>query len=182
MAETPASESRGQYSPNGAYPQELPDYWRFQDGTVRTDLPELSDSELENLGWFGPIQMPPTPGTSYFTHSYEWNSETVSFDATELDSYEKERRVDYNRFWNSLLESSAYQTIRTAASQSLEVNVYCTEFIALISDAKMKNPNKVKIQESINNIFNNIPFSTEELSEVQEIFTNSGMFAVYTLV
>jgi hypothetical protein len=181
MAETPALQTRGQYSPNGAYPQELPDYWKFADGTIRTDLPELSDSELEDLGWFGPIEMPPTPGTSYYTHSYEWNSETLSFDATELEEYEKERRVDYNRFWNSLLESSAYQTIRAYASQSLEVNVYCTEFIALISDAKMRNANKVKIQESINNIFNNIPFDTEELSEVQEIFENSGMSAVYTL-
>lgn len=182
MAETQELQSRGQYSPNGAYPQQLPDYWKFSDGTIRTDLPELSDPELESLGWFGPIEMPPTPGTSYYTHSYEWNSETLSFDSTELDSYEKERRIDYNRFWNSLVESTAYQTIRSAATQSLEVNVYCTEFIALISDAKMKNPNKAKIQESIGNIFNNIPFSNDELLEVQKIFEDSGMFAVYTLV
>lgn len=181
MAETQEPQSKGQYSPNGAYPQQLPDYWKFADGTKRTDLPELSDSELESLGWFGPIQMPPTPGTSYYTHSYEWNPETLSFDAVELDLYEKERRVDYNKFWNSLLGSAAYQTIRAAASQSLQVNVYCTEFIALISDAKVKNANKEKIQESIDAIFNNIPFSDDELLEVQTIFEESGMFAVYTL-
>lgn len=176
-------ENRGQYSPPSRnYPQELPDYWRFEDGTIRRDLPELSDEELTELGWHGPIQMPPTPGTSYFTHSYEWNSETLSFDATEVDEYEKERRVNYNEFWNRLLNSVSYQTIRGAATQSLAVNVYCTEFIALLSDAKMGRPNKEKIQESIENIFTNISFTEEEIVEIGEIFSETGMYAVYTLV
>lgn len=87
-------QERGQYSPPSRnYPQELPDYWRFEDGTIRTDLPELSDEELVNLGWNGPIQMPPTPGTSYFTHYYEWNSETLSFDAFELSELEKKKEL-----------------------------------------------------------------------------------------
>ena len=102
MADTQV-QNKGQYSPNGAHPQELPDYWRFSDGTLRTDLPELTDEELNALGWVGPIQMPPTPGTSYFTHSYEWNSETRSFDATELDEFGKKRRVNYQGFWDSLI-------------------------------------------------------------------------------
>jgi hypothetical protein len=182
MAETQILQSRSQYSPPSRnYPQELPDYWRFEDGTLRTDLPELSDEELHALGWHGPIEMPPIAGTSYFTHNYEWNSETLSFDATEVDEYEKERRVNYNQFWNRVLESSVYQTLRAAASQSLAVNVYCTEFIALLSDAKMNRPNKVKLQESITNIFTNIDFTEEEVEEVQRIFSETGMIAVYTL-
>jgi hypothetical protein len=44
--------------PNKGYPQELPDRWRFDNGTIRTDLKELSDSDLALLGWVGPI---PTP-------------------------------------------------------------------------------------------------------------------------
>jgi hypothetical protein len=174
-------QNKGQYSPNGAYPQELPDYWRFSDGTLRTDLPELTDEELAALGWFGPIQMPPTPGTSYFTHSYEWNSETLSFDATELDEFGKKRRVNYQEFWDSLIKTSAYTTIKATASQSLEVNTVATEFIALLGDAKNGHANIEKIQEVLLEVMENIPFSEEELEEIQEVFTNSGMFAVYTL-
>ena len=175
-------QNKGQYSPpNGAHPQELPDYWRFSDGTLRTDLPELTDEELNALGWVGPIQMPPTPGTSYFTHSYEWNSETRSFDATELDEFGKKRRVNYQGFWDSLINTSAYTTIKGAAAQSLSTNTVATEFIALLGDAKNGHANIEKIQEVLLEVMENIPFSEEELEEIQEVFTNSGMFAVYTL-
>jgi hypothetical protein len=173
--------SRGQYSPNGAYPQELPDYWRFEDGTLRRDLPELTDEELEELGWFGPIEFPPFQGTSHYTHSFEWNSETLSFDVTELDEFEKRRRVNYQAFWDGLINTSAYATIKATASQSLEVNTVATEFIALLGDAKNGRANVEKIQEILLEIVENIPFSEEQLEEIQEIFVTSGMFAVYTL-
>jgi hypothetical protein len=175
-----ADAQRGTYSPNGAYPQELPDRWKFEDGTIRTDLQTLSDDDLASLGWL-PAPMPPTPGTSYYTHSYEWNSETVSFDATELDEFEKRRRVDYRRFWNVLIGTAAYSSIKEEASQSLLANTLATEFIALISDAKNGDANVEKIQESLNQILLNIPFSDAELAEIQGIFEDSGMFAVYTL-
>lgn len=172
---------RGQYSPNGAYPQELPNYWKFSNGTIRTDLPDLSDNELKELGWHGPIQMPPTPGTSYSTHNYEWNSETLSFDAIEVNEYEKQRRVNYQRFWDKLINTSAYVKIKETASQSLTTNTLVTEFIALLNDAKNNHANIGKIQESISNIFTNINFTKEELAEIQNIFIDSGMSAVYTL-
>ena len=44
--------------PNKGYPQELPDRWRFEDGTVRTDLKSLTNEQLATLNWVGPI---PTP-------------------------------------------------------------------------------------------------------------------------
>jgi hypothetical protein len=173
--------SRGQYSSNGAYPQELPDYWRFEDGTLRRDLPELTDEELEELGWFGPIEIPPIAGTSPYTHSYKWNSETLSFDATELDQFERRKRVQYQVFWDELINTSAYSTIKAIASQSLEVNAVSTEFIALLDDAKNGRANVEKIQEILLEIVENIPFSEEELEEIQEIFVTSGMFSIYTL-
>ena len=45
-------------TPRGGHPQELPDRWRFDDGTVRTDLKLLNDKELLQLGWVGPIDVP----------------------------------------------------------------------------------------------------------------------------
>lgn len=44
--------------PNKGYPQELPDRWRFADGTVRTDLKSLTNEQLAHLDWIGPIVMP----------------------------------------------------------------------------------------------------------------------------
>jgi hypothetical protein len=173
---------RGQYSPPSRnHPQQLPDYWRFEDGTIRRDLPELSDEELHELGWHGPIEMPPIAGTSYFTHNYEWNSETLSYDATELEEYEKAQRVNYQMFWDGLINTTAYLTIKEAASSSLLANTLATEFIALISDAKMGHANKEKIQESLTAIVSNIPFSVEEMEEIENVFSESGMFAIYAL-
>ena len=181
-----ATEARGRYSPpNGNDPQTLPDLWResLPDGPIRTDLPDLTNTELNALGWKGPIVMPPTsnPGTSYFTHSYQWNTETREYDATELDEYEKRRRVQYQQFWDLLLNTGAYTTIKTASTQSLQANTLATEFIALMSDAKRGQANIEKIQQILTEIVSGISFTPGELGEIQTAFTQSGMSAIYTL-
>jgi hypothetical protein len=50
-----ATEARGRYSPpNGNDPQTIPDLWRPTPGEeVRTDLPDLTDAELNALDWKG---------------------------------------------------------------------------------------------------------------------------------
>ena len=178
-----ATEARGRYSPpNGNDPQTIPDLWRPAPGEeIRTDLPDLTDAELNALGWKGPIQMPPFAGTSYFTHDHQWNKETREYDATEIPEYEKQRRVQYQQFWDKLLNTNAYTTIKTASTQSLQANTLATEFIALMSDAKRGQANIIKIQEVLTDIISGIAFNAEELAEIQTAFTQSGMFAIYTL-
>ena len=178
-----ATEARGRYSPpNGNDPQTIPDLWRPSPGEeVRTDLPDLTDAELNALDWKGPIQMPPFAGTSYFTHDHQWNKETREYDATEVTEYEKQRRVQYQQFWDKLLNTGAYTTIKTASTQSLQANTLATEFIALMSDAKGGKANVEKIQQILTEIVSGIPFTPEELAEIQEAFTQSGMFAAYIL-
>ena len=44
--------------PTGATPQLLPDYCRFFNGVVRTDLQILDDVELNAWGWEGPFVPP----------------------------------------------------------------------------------------------------------------------------
>jgi len=44
--------------PNKGYPQELPNRWRFDDGSVVENLQSLSRSQLLALGWVGPITFP----------------------------------------------------------------------------------------------------------------------------
>lgn len=175
-------ESRGMFSPpNGNAPQIIPDIWKDDSGEVRTDIQELTDEELNAIGWKGPIQMPPLPGTSFYTHSYTWNTQTREYDVIELEESNKIQGVNYQRFWDDLIETNAFSSIKSQASQSLAINTITTEFIALISDAKNKNANIKKIQESLLEIVSNISFTAEELTEIQEIFTESGMFAIYTL-
>jgi hypothetical protein len=41
--------------PNKGYPQELPNRWRFDDGSVVENLQSLSNAQLSSLGWVGPI-------------------------------------------------------------------------------------------------------------------------------
>ena len=176
-------EARGMFSPpNGNHPQAIPDLWRSAPGEeVRTDLPSLSDEELNALGWKGPIQMPPFENVNSYTHNYEWNKETREYDIIEIDEGEKRRRVNYQEFWDQLINTSAYETIKATASQSLEVNTIATEFIALLSDAKNNHAYVEKIQDVITQIIENIPFSEEELERIGIIFTKTGMSAVYTL-
>jgi hypothetical protein len=44
--------------PTGGHPQELPDYWKFFNGVIRTDLQTLGDTELNLWGWDGPFTYP----------------------------------------------------------------------------------------------------------------------------
>ena len=180
-----ATEARGMFSPpNGNDPQTIPDLWRPSPGEeIRTDLPDFTNAELNAIDWKGPIAMPPAsnPGTSHFTHDYQWNNETREYDATEAPEYEKKRRIQYQKFWDLLLDTGAYTTIKTTSTQSLQANTLATEFIALMSDAKRGQANIIKIQQILTEIVSGIAFTTEELAEIQTAFTQSGMSAIYTL-
>ena len=67
--------------PTGGYPQDVPDYWRFPDGTIRRDLQTLSSQALNNLGWTGPISIPvpkqvDEEGNITNEDEYDYDSET----------------------------------------------------------------------------------------------------------
>lgn len=174
-----ATEARGMYSPpNGAEPQILPDYWKnAPDEEPRTDLPDLNDTELNSLGWKGPIEL----NIDNYTHYNVWNTQTREWDILELSQEEKEKRVNYQKFWDDLIDTSAYAKIKATASQSLLANTLATEFIALLTDAKNNRANVTKIQSELLEIVENIPFTIEELAEIQTAFESSGMHSIYTL-
>ena len=179
-----ATAARGMWSPpNGAAPQMLPDQWKDNpEDELRTDLPDKTDDELVSLGW-KKVDLPSYTinGAAYFSNSYDWNSETRVFDATELETHEKKERINYNEFWEDLLDTDVYTTMKTAASSALAANTLLTEFIALLDDAKRGLGNTAKIQASITGILAGITFSTDELAELQTLFDSTGMSAVYTL-
>lgn len=178
-ADIVSTEKRGLFSPpNGNHPQIIPDYWReTPDSKPRTDLPDLSDAELNDLGWKGPIER----NFDRYTQDATWNRETREWDISEISEFDKQKRVNYQRFWDILIDTSAYLKIKSSASQSLLANTLATEFIALLSDAKNGNANVTKIQQSLFEIIENTSFTEEELGEIQSAFTNAGMYSIYTL-
>ena len=88
---------------------------------------------------------------------------------------------DYFTFWESLLQTSAYQLIRTQSASSLLMNTAATEFIALIGDAKMGRPIEPAIQLSILTVLSAGTFTEAELLEFQAALVAGHLDAIYTL-
>ena len=88
---------------------------------------------------------------------------------------------DYFAFWESLLQTSAYQSIRTQSVGSLLMNTAATEFIALIGDAKMGRPIEPAIQLSILTVLSAGTFTEAELLEFQAALVAGNLDAIYTL-
>jgi hypothetical protein len=74
---------------------------------------------------------------------------------------------DYLVFWDALITSSVYASIRTQSMASLPMNTLATEFIALIGDAKAGRPNTAAIQASISAILNTGTFTEDDIDEFQ---------------
>lgn len=91
-------------------------------------------------------------------------------------------RCNYYAFWNALLISSVYQTIRAQAIQSLEVNTCCTEFIAAIADAKAGQANKNALQTCIWLLMAALTLTTQERNELQNVLAAGNLDKVYSLI
>jgi len=74
---------------------------------------------------------------------------------------------DYLAFWDALIASSVYASIRTQSMSSLPMNTLATEFIALVGDAKAGRPNVAAIQASISAILNTGTFAEDDIEEFQ---------------
>ena len=131
--------------PNSGHPQELPDRWRFEDGTVRTDLKSLSDAQLKSLNWLGPIYIPVSrqldEDGNDVLESYDYDGEThkavwyraerryviVEKDVDETP-YEngtvvlpEEPQPNWNDFRSSLISSVALNQFLESAVHALPV-------------------------------------------------------------
>jgi hypothetical protein len=87
----------------------------------------------------------------------------------------------YAAFWDALLASTVYGSIRTQSMASLPMNTLATEFIALLGDAKAGRPNEAAIQASINAILSTGTFDEEDLAEFAETLVAGRLDDIYTL-
>ena len=178
------------YSYQAQEPQSLPNRVRLSDGSTRTSLNELSSSDLLLLGFTGPYTQ---PSYNSSTEKVIWSSDDLQYQIVpltqeELDALtaqELQNRINsisYLGFWNAFIQSPIYNKLRLAAAQDLSANTFCTELIALFSDAKNRNPNTQVIQHYLNILFFVFDFTSQERTEIETLMNASDMSGALTLV
>ena len=88
---------------------------------------------------------------------------------------------DYVAFWDALIASSVYASIRTQSMASLPMNTLATEFIALIGDAKAGRPNEAAIQASMSAVFSTGTFTEDDAEEFTAALAAGYLDTTYTL-
>ena len=88
---------------------------------------------------------------------------------------------DYLAFWDALMVSTVYASIREQSFVSLPLNTLATEFIALLGDAKAGRPNEVAIQSSINAILFTGTFTEVQIGELQASLVSGHLEDIYNL-
>jgi len=87
----------------------------------------------------------------------------------------------YTAFWDALLASTVYGSIRTQSMASLPMNTLATEFIALLGDAKAGHPNEAAIQASMSAVFATGTFTEAEAEEFTDALAVGLLDDIYTL-
>ena len=87
----------------------------------------------------------------------------------------------YTAFWDALIASTVYASIRTQSMTSLPMNTLATEFIALLGDAKAGRPNEAAIQASMSAVFATGTFTTADAEEFTEALAAGLLDDIYTL-
>jgi len=87
----------------------------------------------------------------------------------------------YTAFWDALIASSVYASIRTQSMASLPMNTLATEFIALIGDAKAGRANEAAIQASMSAVFNTGTFTEDDAEEFTAALAAGRLDDIYAL-
>jgi hypothetical protein len=138
--------------------------------------------EREAIGVAGPFE---PPSYDVASERLEWNQEQLQYDTIPLSEVEllelRRGQADYLAFWDALMTSSVYASIREQSMTSLPMNTLATEFIALIGDAKAGRANEAAIQQSMNAILFYGTFTEEQLAELQAALVAGHLEGIYTL-
>jgi hypothetical protein len=87
----------------------------------------------------------------------------------------------YTAFWDALIASTVYASIRTQSMASLPMNTLATEFIALLGDAKDGRPNEAAIQASMSAVFATGTFTTADAAEFTAALAAGSLDDTYLL-
>ena len=87
----------------------------------------------------------------------------------------------YVAFWDALLASAVYGSIRTQSMASLPMNTLATEFIALLGDAKAGRANEAAIQASMSAVFSTGTFTEADAAEFTAALAAGLLSDTYSL-
>jgi hypothetical protein len=88
---------------------------------------------------------------------------------------------NYLAFWDALMVSTVYASIREQSFVSLPMNTLATEFIALVGDAKAGRANEAAIQASMDAILATGTFTEEQLAELGAALAAGDLDGIYAL-
>ena len=178
-------------------PNQIAEIFPYSIGNLRRDNPNVSfprnpsEELLASYDVFPVVtQAPPEhdPATQNLNQATptlvdgQWLQTWEVTDASAEEITERQRAAaDYLAFWDALMTSSVYGSIREQSFVSLPMNTLATEFIALIGDAKAGRANEAAIQASISAILSVGTFSEEQLQELGAAFVAGNLDSIYTI-
>ena len=136
--------------------------------TTSTSIKRLSDGAF----------IPPDPGNRDYREYLDW---LEAGNTPEPAPTPPPPPPSYTDFWDALLASTVYASIRTQSFTSLPMNTLATEFIALIGDAKAGRPNETAIQSSISAILATGTFTDDDIAEFNAALTAGQLDGTYSL-
>jgi hypothetical protein len=87
----------------------------------------------------------------------------------------------YTAFWDALIASTVYASIRTQSMAILQMNTLATEFIALLGDAKAGRANEAAIQASMSAVFATGTFTEDDAEEFTAALAAGLLDDIYSL-
>jgi hypothetical protein len=178
-------------------PNQIAEIYPYSIGNLRRDNPNVSfprnpsEESLASYDVFPVVaQEPPwhDPATQNLNQATptlvdgQWLQTWQVTDASAEEIAARQRAAaDYNTFWDALMVSTIYTSIREQSFVSLPMNTLATEFIALIGDAKAGRANEAAIQASMAAILATGTFTDDELAELQVALAAGNLDGIYTL-
>ena len=144
-------------------------------------------SPLEPGKWLIPAHAttatPPTAqdGEQALWINGAWQVQFIPEPEPEPEPEPTEPQPNYVAFWDALIASAVYASIRTQSMVSLPMNTLATEFIALLGDAKAGRANEAAIQASMSAVFATGTFTEDDAEEFTAALAAGYLDDIYTL-
>ena len=122
------------------------------------------------------VQINPTLQAGKWVMTWQVTSATTAETAARIRA-----NANYIAFWDALLASTVYTSIRSQSMASLPMNTLATEFIALLGDAKAGRANTAAIQASMSAIFTTGTFTEDDAAEFTGALAAGLLDEIYVL-
>jgi hypothetical protein len=122
------------------------------------------------------VQINPTLQNGEWEMAWQVTSATAAEIAARIRA-----NANYPAFWDALVASTVYASIRAQSMASLPMNTLATEFIALLGDAKAGRANEAAIQASMSAVFSTGTFTEDDAKEFTAALAAGLLTDIYSL-